>query len=79
MPDPETSDLFVMRGARAAAANGIPHIEKQIAALESAVADNPSLAFDLAKFIVESTCKTILTERKISFEKGDNYRSYIRR
>ncbi len=72
MADRETSDVFVMRGARAAAANGIPHIEKQIEALESAVVENPSLAFDLAKFIVESTCKTILTERKIGFDKKDD-------
>src|SRR2546423_4925169 len=72
MADPETSEVFVMRGARAAAANGIPHIAEQTAALERAVAENPSLAFDLAKFIVESTCKTILTERKIGFEKKDN-------
>jgi hypothetical protein len=72
MPDPETPDGFVMRGARAAAANGMPQIKEQIAALERAVVENPGLAFDLAKFIVESTCKTILTERKIDFDKKDN-------
>src|SRR5579864_3820530 len=81
MADPETSDVFIMRGARAAAASGIPHIQEQIAALERAVMENPSLAFDLAKFIVESTCKTILTERKISFARKDNlpklYRAVI--
>jgi hypothetical protein len=81
MADPETSDVFVMRGARAAAANGMPHISEQIAALERAIVDNPSLAFDLAKFIVESTCKTILTERKIEFDRRDNlpklYRAVI--
>jgi hypothetical protein len=31
-----------MRGARAAAANGIPHIAEQIAALERAVVENPT-------------------------------------
>lgn len=72
MADPETSDVFVMHGARTAAANGIPHISEQIAALERAVIEKPSLAFDLAKFIVESTCKTILTERKIGFDKRDD-------
>jgi abortive infection Abi-like protein len=81
MANPETSDRFLMRGARAAAANGMPHISEQIAALERAVVDNPSLAFDLAKYIVESTCKTILTERKIGFDKRDNlpklYRAVI--
>jgi len=72
MADPETVDGFVMHGARTAAANGMPHIEEQIAALERAVLENPSLAFDLAKFIVESMCKTILTERKIGFDKKDD-------
>jgi hypothetical protein len=72
MADRETSDVYVMRGARAAAENGIPHISQQIAALERAVADNPSFAFDLAKFIVESTCKTILSERKLAFDKNDD-------
>jgi hypothetical protein len=72
MADPETSDVFLMRGARTAAANGMPHIEKQIDALEQAVVKNPSLAFDLAKTIVESTCKTILTERRIGFDRRDD-------
>jgi hypothetical protein len=72
MPDAGISDAFVMHGARGAAANGIPHIEEQIAALELAVVKNPGLAFDLAKFIVESVCKTILSERKIDFNKKDN-------
>lgn len=78
MADTKTSDVFVMRGARAAAANGMPHISEQIAALERAVVDNPSLAFDLAKFIVESTCKTILTERKIEFNRRDDLPSLYR-
>lgn len=34
--------------------------------------ENPSLVFDLAKYIVESTCKTILKERKIGFDKKDD-------
>src|SRR5713101_7039824 len=72
MTDGRALDAFIMHGARVAAANGIPHIESQIAALERAVVENPSLAFDLAKFIVESTCKTILSERQIAFEKKDN-------
>jgi hypothetical protein len=71
MGEDQVRGVFVLHGARAAAANGIPHIEEQIAALERAVVENPGLAFDLAKFIVESTCKTILSERKIAFEKSD--------
>lgn len=72
MPDAESPDVFVMRGARTAAANGIPQITEQIAALERAVVENPNLAFDLAKFIVESTCKTILSERNVEFDKRDD-------
>ena len=72
MDDGENLPTFAMHGAREAAANGMPHIEARITALESAVVKNPSLAFDLAKWIVESTCKTILTERNIGFDKNDN-------
>ena len=54
---------FVMHGARAAVADGMLHIEEQVKALEMAVAENTGLAFDLAKTLVESACKTIITER----------------
>src|SRR5687768_13018449 len=63
---------FVMHGARAAMAGGLTHIEEQIKGIERAVIENPGLAFDLAKTVVESTCRTILVERKISFEPGDD-------
>lgn len=71
MPEAEFTDSFVMHGARSAAANGMPHINAQIAALERAVVENPSLVFDLAKYIVESACRTILSERKIGFDRND--------
>jgi hypothetical protein len=58
--------------ARAAIAGGLIHIELQVNSIESAVVENPGLAFDLAKTVVESTCKTILTERKVSFADDDN-------
>src|SRR5882724_2053311 len=54
---------FVMHGAREVLAAGAVHIERQIAALESAIGENPGLAFDLAKTLIESACKTILRER----------------
>lgn len=56
--------LFVMHGAREALAAGAAHIEQQIVAIEQAVSKNPGLAFDLAKTLLESTCKGILAERK---------------
>jgi hypothetical protein len=61
-----------MHGARAAIDGGMLHIEKQVASIESAVMDNPEFAFDLAKTLVESTCKTILSDRKASFSSDDD-------
>ena len=66
------ADAFVMRGARAALAEGLEHVEEQVAALEQAVAENPAFAFDLAKTLVESTCRTILKERKQTYSANDD-------
>jgi hypothetical protein len=61
----ETASVpFAMHGAREAFEAGAIHIEQQIAAIEQAVSTNPGLAFDLAKTLLESTCKGILSERK---------------
>lgn len=64
--------VFVMYGARAAMAGGLSHIEEQVKGIEQAVVENPGLAFDLAKTVVESACRTILTERKIVFRPDDD-------
>src|SRR5579871_958632 len=63
---------FVMHGARAAVAGGLLHIEEQVKALESAVVQNTGLAFDLAKTLIESACKTVISERGGSFDKDDD-------
>lgn len=63
---------FVMHGARAAIAKGLLHIETQVAAIEVAVDKDPSLAFDLAKTLIESACRTILTERSIGHDPNDD-------
>jgi len=64
--------IFVMHGARAAVAGGMLHIEEQVKALEVAIDQNAGLVFDLAKTLVESTCKTIITERGSLFDKDDD-------
>ena len=70
---PETpSYRFVMYGARTAVAGGLFHIQQQVEALESAINENTGLAFDLAKTIIESTCRTILSDRRIGFEPDDD-------
>jgi hypothetical protein len=58
------SPAFLMHGAREAIEAGAAHIEQQVVAIEQAVSTNPGLAFDLAKTLLESTCKGILAERK---------------
>lgn len=63
--------VFVMHSARAAVSGGLTHIEEQVKALERAVVENTGLAFDLAKTLVESACKTIITERGHTFDKDD--------
>jgi hypothetical protein len=67
-----TLSPFIMHGARAAIASGLVHIETQVIAIERAVHENPGLAFDLAKTLVESACRTILTERAIAFDPSDD-------
>ncbi|WP_013320836.1 abortive infection family protein [Gloeothece verrucosa] len=56
---------FICHGAREVLelSVGAVHIEKLINALERAVEEDPGLAFDLAKSLVESICKTILSDR----------------
>ena len=61
-----------MFSARAAMSGGLSHIGAQVQALERAVMENPGLAFDLARTVVESACRTILGERQIPFDSGDD-------
>ena len=63
---------FTMSGARNAISHGFHHIEMQVEAIEGAVHENPGLAFDLAKNLVESTCRTILTDRGVSWNERDD-------
>lgn len=72
MADETASAKFVMHGSRAAIAAGLLHIEEQVNGIEQAVTDSPGLAFDLAKTLIESTCRTILTERGVAFDPGDD-------
>ena len=67
-----------MHGARQALANGMRHVEEQVNAIERAVDEEPSLAFDLAKTIVESACRTILTERDASYDESDDLPALFR-
>lgn len=63
---------FVMHGARDAMAAGLAHIEQQVRGIEQAVSENPGLAFDLAKTLIESTCRAVLGERSVAFAETDD-------
>ncbi len=63
---------FVMQGARYAVPRALLRIEQQVQALELAVAENPGLAIDLAKTLVESICRAVLGESSIAFGRADD-------
>lgn len=63
---------FVMHGARDAFDAGLVHIEEQVQSIEQAVMENPALAFDLARTLVETVCRTILSERKVVYSDADD-------
>lgn len=72
MADTALNSPFVMHGAREAAAAGLAHIEEQVRSIEQAVVENPALAFDLARTLVETVCRTILAERKVAYSEEDD-------
>jgi Abortive infection C-terminus len=63
---------FVMHGTRDAVAGGLTHVDQQVKGIEQAVIENPGLAFDLAKTLVESVCRAVLGERNITFSEEDD-------
>ena len=67
-----TPQPFVMHGARDAMSAGLAHIEEQVEGIELAVVKQPGLAFDLAKTLVESTCRAVLGERSVAFTAADD-------
>lgn len=71
MAGPPQEPPFIMHGARWAIAQGLSHIEEQVKALEKNVAENTGLVFDLARTLIESTCKTIISDRSGTYDKHD--------
>jgi|FLYL01.1.fsa_nt_gi hypothetical protein len=73
-----STNPFIMQGARDAIAAGLMHIEEQVRSIERTVVENPALAFDLARTLVESVCRTILTERNVAFSPNDDLSKLFR-
>jgi hypothetical protein len=60
-----------MKAARESLTGTDPsYVAQQITRIEAAVINDPSLAIGTAKELVETCCKTILTERKVEFSKS---------
>ncbi len=57
---------------------GMPEIQRQIERMRSAVEDDPGLAIGTAKELVETTCKTILTELNISFKPDEDIGTLVK-
>jgi hypothetical protein len=72
MADTAPAPIFVMHGAREALSAGLTHIDEQVRGIEQAVVENPALAFDLARTLIETVCRTILADRKIPFAEDDD-------
>lgn len=68
MTGSQSSPPFTMLAAREVIAAGWSHIGEQVHAIEEAVNANPGLAFDLAKTLLESVCRTVLRERGLHFD-----------
>jgi hypothetical protein len=64
--------VFVMRGARRAIEEGLQHIDQQVQGIEKAVVDNPGLAFDLSRTLIESVCRWVLAQRGVAFQESDD-------
>lgn len=64
------SPAFRMDGARAIieSAAGAIQIRQQVEAIEEAMTGRPALVFDLAKALVESISKTVLTDLGVTFD-----------
>jgi hypothetical protein len=67
MADHNEQSRFVMQSSRTAIASGLNHISRHVTALEDAIWREPGLAFDLAKVLVESVCKTLLSDLGVAF------------
>ena len=76
----ETVPSFQMLRAREAISRGLSHIEQQVVAAENAVRGEPAfgLAFDLSRTLIESTCRTILTERQVEWNRDEDLPALIR-
>lgn len=71
---------FVMPGCREVLAQyaGSVHIEQAVRGIEQSIDQNPRLAFDLCKALLETACKTILRERGFQPNNSENAQDLLK-
>ncbi|MBK8228412.1 MAG: abortive infection family protein [Flavobacteriales bacterium] len=64
------AEAFLMSGAREVLSRlkGAGHMQQQIELIETSVVAYPNNVFDIAKALVETCCKTILTDRSVVYD-----------
>jgi hypothetical protein len=80
MNEAVSQSIFRMVGARAimdSAGNAI-QIRQQVETIEDSLTRVPALVFDLSKALVETVCKTILTEIGIPYSNDDDCPALLR-
>ena len=61
-----------------AATHSLPHLEREISRITNSVSSDPDLAVGTAKELVETICKTILSERGVKFDETDNFTKLVK-
>lgn len=76
----ESARLLTMVGTREAIKSGfLQHVERQVEYIENWVTTDTGMVFDLAKSLVESACKAVLSERSVPFSISDDLPKLFRR
>ena len=78
MPEP-THDRLVMSATREAVEGGFAQLQSQLNLIERTGPENPGLVFDLARGLIEGTCRRILEERGAPPSKRDDVPDLFRR
>lgn len=72
-------DHLVMSGAREAIAGGFTQLERQVTVIETAEPETAGLVYDAARAMIEGTCRRILEERGITWDRNDQVPALFRK
>ena len=64
--------VLLLAGSGRHPSRAASHRLLRVKSIEQAVVENPSLAFDLAKTLVESACRAVLGERSVAYDETDD-------